>query len=105
MYRRGPRFTLQDLELTAMRIGLDIDQWYADVESDEGKAHIRKDIELAKRLSITGTPTYFVNGRPLDGAHSEFDFRLLISDELERVEKELAKGTPREKLYDALVGL
>lgn len=105
MYRRGPRFTLQDLELTAMRIGLDIDQWYADVESDEGKAHIRKDIELAKRLSITGTPTYFVNGRPLDGAHSEFDFRLLISDELERVDQELAKGTPREKLYEALVGL
>jgi protein-disulfide isomerase len=105
MYRRGPRFTLQDLELTAMRIGLDIDQWYVDVESEEGKAHIRGDIELAKRLSITGTPTYFVNGRPLDGAHSEFDFRLLLSDELERVDKELAKGTPREKLYEALVGL
>jgi protein-disulfide isomerase len=83
MYRRGPRFTLQDLELTVMRLGLDVEQWY----------------------SITGTPTYFVNGRPLDGAHSEFDFRLLLADELERVDKTLAKGISRQDLYGELVGL
>jgi protein-disulfide isomerase len=105
MYERGPRFTLEDLELTAMRVGLDVEQWYRDVESEEGKQHIRADLELGKRLSITGTPTYFVNGRPLDGARSEFEFRLLFAEELERAANKLAAGVKAKDLYEVLSGI
>lgn len=105
MYTRGARFTLADLEETAAGLGLDVAKWYRDVESDEGKLHIRADIDLAKRLQITGTPTYFVNGRALDGARSEFDFRLLFAEELERADKKLASGVTPDKLYEALAGI
>lgn len=105
MYARGPRFTLEDLELTAIRLGIDIEQWYRDVESDEGKMHIRADLVLGKRLQITGTPTYFVNGRPLDGARSEFEFRLLFAEEYERAAKKIAEGVRPDALYEALSGI
>lgn len=42
--------------------------------SPETQARIQKSIEMAKKLEITGTPTVFLNGRPINGiANIPFD--------------------------------
>ena len=105
LHAKGPRFTSMDLELVAMRLGLDVDKWYADADSEKAKKDIREDVDLAQGLGITGTPTYFINGRPLDGAHPELDFRLLFAEEFERADKALADGVAPEKLYEHLAGI
>ena len=105
MYARGPRFEEADLELMAMRLELDMERWYQDLENPKAKADIKKDSELAQALGVSGTPTYFINGRPLDGARSDFDFRLLFSEELERAQAKLDAGVAPEQLYSELSGL
>ncbi len=47
------------------RLGLDRDRMLADMASPAVARVIAQDIEDAKTLSVTMTPEYFVNGRPL----------------------------------------
>jgi protein-disulfide isomerase len=102
VYERGARFSAEDLELIAMRLGLDMDKFTDAMSSQRYDERIQKDMELGVALGVSGTPTFFVNGRPLDGARSEFEFRMLIAEEFERVKELRAEGVPPEKLYDAL---
>jgi protein-disulfide isomerase len=39
-------------------------------------------VQQARALGITGTPTFFVNGRPLVGAHPVETFREVIQEAL-----------------------
>ena len=41
--------------------------------------------ELGVQLRVSGTPAYFINGRPIVGALPLLDFRMLIAEELARV--------------------
>ena len=104
VYRRGARFGIEDLELIAMRLGLNMEQFVPKMESQQYDERIKADMELGVALGVSGTPTFFVNGRPVDGARSEFEFRMLIAEEMERVEKKRAEGVAPEKIYDALTG-
>ncbi|MDH5719062.1 MAG: DsbA family protein [Spirochaetia bacterium] len=55
-------------------LGLDISQIKIDMESDEIMNRINTDIEDGKFLNVKKTPTFFVNGRPLQ----EFGYRQLF---------------------------
>ncbi|MBL8972894.1 MAG: thioredoxin, partial [Myxococcales bacterium] len=54
-------------------------------------------------LGIRGTPAYFVNGRALDGAVPDIEFRLAIQEALERAEALLREGAPAAGLYERLL--
>jgi protein-disulfide isomerase len=45
--------------------GLDIEQARRDMYDEEINEHIRQDLADAKRLGVTKTPGFFVNGKPL----------------------------------------
>ena len=56
----------------ARELGLDMAKFEADLQSDQVKAAVQEDIQLAQRVGVRGTPTIFVNGkilqnRSLDG--------------------------------------
>lgn len=104
LYERGADFDEGDLEVIAKEIGLDVDRWRADLASKRHDAQIKADIQLGAGLRVDGTPTYFVNGRPVSGAQSVFEFRLLFAEELARAKKKLEAGVSREGLYEALTG-
>lgn len=53
----------EDLERYAERVGLDLERFRRDVRSEETRRRIEQDKELGRRLGVTGTPTFFVNGR------------------------------------------
>lgn len=53
-------------------LGLDEKQMRADMESDEIKSIIQIDIEDGQSLGISGTPTFFVNGSPLQQFGMEY---------------------------------
>jgi hypothetical protein len=72
------------------------------MNSVELDAQIEADLNLAMNLGVTGTPAYFVNGRPLEGALPELQFRLLIEEELARARAALREGVPASKLYETL---
>jgi protein-disulfide isomerase len=52
---------------------------------------------------VTGTPTFFINGRPLRGAQPLGVFVRVIEEEMTRASDALATGAAREGLYERLV--
>jgi protein-disulfide isomerase len=68
-----------ELYLTkAKELGLDIERFKKDMESEEAKAAVAADAELGKKNGIEGTPGFFVNGVAVKGAYPAEHFKKLI---------------------------
>nr|WP_030678358.1 Na+/H+ antiporter NhaA [Streptomyces cellulosae] len=59
----------RDLLRYAEDIGLDADRFRADLRSGAGAARVAADVESADLSGVSGTPTFFVNGRRHHGAY------------------------------------
>lgn len=71
-----------DLAKRATDIGLDADEFQACLDSDRHIAMIEESFDQAESLGVTGTPTFFINGRMLVGAKPIEEFRAIIDEEL-----------------------
>jgi protein-disulfide isomerase len=91
-----------ELEGYARAVGLDVARWKVALAGPQARARIDADAALADQLAVQGTPTFFVNGRPLVGAQPPDKFRALIDEELARADAALAAGVTRPALYAAL---
>lgn len=76
----------------------------ADVDRIRQKGSAAKkveaDVALAKRLGVTGTPAFFINGVYLSGAQSIDKFQAVIDAELIKAKELLTAGVPQVHLYD-----
>lgn len=102
LYQENAQFDEDTLLEIAKSIGLDLRLFKQALRSDQYDSGIGKDQMLAHELGVDGTPTFFVNGRPLQGAVPELEFRMAIEEELERAEALLAKGVEHHQLYEQL---
>jgi Na+/H+ antiporter NhaA len=59
----------RDLIRHADNLGLDIERFRDDLRRHTGAAWIAEDVESADMSGVSGTPTFFVNGRRHDGAY------------------------------------
>jgi len=67
----------------AEAIGLDMDRYRVDIASADVKKRIDADMSEARRLGVTGTPGFFLNGRFVSGAQPFERFQTLIDEELD----------------------
>jgi protein-disulfide isomerase len=88
-----------DLELIAREIGLDMLRFRAELDAGTYRASIARDVQDATRLGVTGTPTFFINGRPIDGARPLKVFTDVVDEELARA----ATAPAANRGYEALV--
>ncbi|GII88540.1 Na(+)/H(+) antiporter NhaA 2 [Sphaerisporangium siamense] len=58
-----------DLLAYAERIGLDVQRFHEDLEGHAGAERIAEDVDSADLSGVSGTPTFFVNGRRHEGAY------------------------------------
>lgn len=72
------------LNTYAREVGLDLAAFERCLNAGAHDLEIQKDIEEGNRLGVTGTPTFFINGRLLSGAQPVENFVRLIDDELAR---------------------
>jgi Na+/H+ antiporter NhaA len=61
--------TATDLIRYAGEIGLDTDQFAADLRNRAGEAKIAADVDSADLSGVSGTPTFFINGSRHHGAY------------------------------------
>src|SRR5439155_27093535 len=101
LYQLHGRLTRAEVELVARELGLDMTRFRADLDAGTYKKQIEADVADAEALGVTGTPTFFVNGRPVVGAESLKSFAEVVDQELARA-ADVAKTHPAV-LYDALV--
>ena len=66
----------------AREIGLDIDKYNSDLSSSSVRKTVDADLAMARKLGVSGTPSFFVNGRFLSGAQPYASFARLIDEEL-----------------------
>ncbi|HEY7316570.1 MAG TPA: thioredoxin domain-containing protein [Candidatus Binatia bacterium] len=85
LFTESPKLSPDDLKRYATQVGLDGAKFDACVAGGAHKAVIQRDLDEGNRLGITGTPAFFVNGRPLTGAQPLEAFTRVIDDELARV--------------------
>lgn len=59
----------RDLTAYAEVLGLDVERFRLDLRAHAGRERIAADVESADRSGVSGTPTFFVNGRRHHGAY------------------------------------
>ncbi|MGH7335100.1 MAG: thioredoxin domain-containing protein [Candidatus Rokuibacteriota bacterium] len=72
------------LKQYAARVGLEATAFAQCLDSRRHRAAVAADVAAGLRLGVTGTPTYFVNGRPLVGNLPLTEFQRVIELELAR---------------------
>jgi Na+/H+ antiporter NhaA len=60
---------IRDLRRYAKEIGLDLDRFWEDLRSRDFAERVAEDVESADESMVTGTPSFFINGRRHEGAY------------------------------------
>ena len=68
----------------ARQVGLEPTAFEKCQGSGKYDAAVKKDLEEGNRIGVTGTPAFFINGRPLTGAQPLEAFARLVDEELAR---------------------
>jgi len=84
LFERAPRYAPEALEQYARELALDGPAFVRCLDGGAHRDAVARDIEEGKRLGVTATPTFFINGRKLVGAKPLAEFRQLIESELAR---------------------
>jgi protein-disulfide isomerase len=83
----------------AATYGLDVQRLLDEVDGDRHAARIDDDVETGKRFEVTGTPAYFINGRPGSGAQPIEELDRIVREELELAQRLLAAGSTPEQVW------
>jgi Na+/H+ antiporter NhaA len=69
LFRHQAALTFADLVNYASELGLDVEAFERDLRDRSGADRIAADLESADLSSVSGTPTFFINGRRHYGAY------------------------------------
>lgn len=86
LFANAPKTSLDNLKAYAKEVGLDAAAFEKCLGSGKYQAAVQKDIEEGTRAGVTGTPTFFINGRVISGAQPLESFVRVIDDELARAQ-------------------
>ena len=84
LFTESPKLAPDDLKRYAAQAGIDLKKFDDCLSSGVHKTALQKDIDEGTRLGVSGTPAFFINGRPLTGAQPLEAFARIIDDELAR---------------------
>ena len=87
LFESQAQTSVADFKRFAEQLQLDRKRFTACLDSDKYAAAVQADVQEGIRLGITGTPTFFINGRLLVGALPLETFQRVIDRELRRASK------------------
>ncbi len=76
------QFGVSELKNWASQIGLDTDKFNQCLDSGKYKSEVEKDFADGSAYGVSGTPTLFINGKPVVGAQPFSVFKAIIDGEL-----------------------
>lgn len=83
----------------AEQIGLDVDQFLADLDDPGIDDIIERDFQLGQRLGVSGTPAFLINGHSMTGTLPYRDYARIVDSQLELLDELRDDDVPREALY------
>ena len=98
-------FSRPSLRRDAVSAGLDAERFFEDLDTGAGSSLRMRHRRQAKTLGIAALPVGFVNGLFLMGSPlvDEAGMRALVEGEIAMAKSMMRDGTPRAKVYDALM--
>jgi protein-disulfide isomerase len=84
LFANSPQASPEDLGRYAQQAGLDLTKFEPCLSGGVHQAGVQREVNDGTRLGITGTPAFFINGRPLSGAQPLEAFVRVIDEELGR---------------------
>jgi protein-disulfide isomerase len=91
IFTRQRAMKRDDLFAMAKSLGIDMDRFGKDIESPQIRAQIDAERAEGKRRGVLGTPTFFIDGAPMEGAASIAQFEARIDQSLRAKGIETAK--------------
>lgn len=89
----------ENIKKIASELGLDVDRLERDMKGDACKQRIDSDMRELGKFHVSGTPSFFVNGK-FTMFSGPGPFKALIDAELAAVE---ASGVPADQYYQKVV--
>ncbi len=68
----------------AQKLGLDIEKFKSDLNNKSIEDNILAEYTEGTKLGVQGTPTFFLNGKKLEGMQSFNDLEKLVKEEIEK---------------------
>jgi hypothetical protein len=100
--RDPSKLAAPNMEAIASSIGLDMGKYANDYGACAKE--IQKDANDLRKVGISGTPGFFINGRYLRGAQPLPRFKALVEEELKKANERIQKGeATAEKYYQKFV--
>jgi len=85
LYSKSPKATPEDLKAIAKQIDVEMEAFDACLNARTYRTAVQKDIDEGTRVGVTGTPTFFINGRVISGAEPLESFTRIVDEELARL--------------------
>lgn len=95
--------TQENFDKFAQQIGLNMDKFHADMESEAVKKRVQDDLKQGESVGVRGTPHFFINGTRMSGAQPIEKFQEALDRELAIAKKYQDKGTPADALYKTII--
>ena len=84
LFDRQPNFEREQLIGYAVELGLDRERFTRCLDEHTQQAAVKASVAEARALGVRATPTFFVNGQPIEGAQPVEAFRAAIEEALKR---------------------
>jgi protein-disulfide isomerase len=84
LFRNQGQLDVPSLKAHAAAIGLDANTFAACLDSGKYSQTIQDEFKEGLGYGVTGTPTFYINGRKLVGAQSFAEFQKVLEEELAR---------------------
>lgn len=84
LFDAQPQFSRDDLIRYATELGVPPDRFVQCLDSGHFRALVEADVLEGRHAGIRGTPTFFINSQPLEGAAPYEAFKELIEETLKQ---------------------
>jgi len=85
LFANQQRVQRSDLMGYAAKLGLDVARFEKDMDGEGVKAIIRADLAEGEKRQVSGTPTFFINGKPYSGTRTVAQLKQLVEGDQRRV--------------------
>jgi len=97
------KLAAENMEKFAAEAGLDLNKFKSDFNGQVCKDWVKKSQESLQPVGTSGTPSFYINGRHLNGAVPQSEFERVINEEKAKADKALASGIKAKDYYETAV--
>jgi protein-disulfide isomerase len=81
LFKISRNLAMDEIRKKAELIGLDMKKFDADMASAETEKIVRDDLDLGRSVDVTGTPTFFLNGKRVPSTSRSLEGMKALVDE------------------------